>query len=67
MIVDPGPLVYRGSLTATHTARAVAGSNGFTRVISIDIQGLAVHRGGVTRTLAKARRPSLLVASRRRR
>ena len=24
MIVDPGPLVYRGSLTATHTARAVS-------------------------------------------
>jgi len=23
MIVDPGSLVYRGSLTATHTARAV--------------------------------------------
>jgi len=23
MIVDPGPLVYRGSLTATHTAQAV--------------------------------------------
>ena len=39
MLVDPGPLVYRGSLTATHTARAVARSNGYTRVISIDIQG----------------------------
>jgi len=23
MLVDPGPLVYRGSLTATHTAQAV--------------------------------------------
>jgi len=53
MIVDPGPLVYRGSLTATHTARAVAGSNGFTRVISIDIQGLAVHRGGVAAPVSK--------------
>ena len=39
MIVDPGSLVYRGSLTATHTARAVAGPNGYTRVVSIDTQG----------------------------
>ena len=35
MLVDPGPLVYRGSPTATHTARAVAGSNGYTRVVSV--------------------------------
>ena len=53
MIVDPGSLVYRGSLTATHTARAVAGPNGYTRVVSIDTQGLAVHRGDVTRTMGK--------------
>ena len=47
MIVDPGSLVYRDGPTATHTARAVAGPNGYTRVVSIDIQGLAMHRGGV--------------------
>ena len=50
MIVGPGFLVYRNGPTATHTARAVARSNGYTRVISIDIQGLAMHRGGVCET-----------------
>ena len=28
----------------------IAGPNGYTRVVSIDIQGLAMHRGGVVRT-----------------